>query len=295
MSKYLLCCAPKPSHEQQPEHCSVEHRKHQDTAHDNSIKMPNADETSVANVIDVDLNSGSGAIKDDKMEQENDKQLLDDIRRALLDKINLADFDKSEIERFQNDDYAVKRYLRHEKDRQATVGKTAAFIRDVLVWRRDMDLPNIKERDFSDSIKQLKTWVMKGKDKNGANMFWLRACHHRSREVDADEARRHLAYRFECIDRISDQCGWVCCWDCQQVGTANIDLDMVRFITNSLPYFRGNLRYVLVHDMGWIATTAWKVIRGWLPQEHRDAVKIASRKELKDFVDNDQLPEYFHS
>lgn len=251
----------------------------------------------------LDNNTGSGApSKQLSMSREQieakpnvlqlDKDEVALIREILFSKINLADFDKTEIERFTNDDHQIRRYIRLGQDRTSTLYRTAACIKACIEWRKSLELYNVTDSHFTDG-PHLDRGVLQphGKTVTGENILWVRAGHHR-RQYNNEVGRKYLAYHMESIDRLSNECGFVVLVDCTGAGTSCIDLDFVGYFVKIVMFFRGNLRYVLVHDMGWLLGAAWKVIKSWLPQEQRDAVKMASKKELDQWVAREEWPDF---
>lgn len=234
------------------------------------------------------------------------------IREILFSKINLCDFEKREIERFSNDDLQIRRYVRLGQDRLSTLYRTAACVKACMEFRRSMSLVSSGQNDdttitttttlnnssetnnkFSDEIRQpnRNNVYINGKTLLGENILWFRLAGHK-RQHFTEEFKKYLAHQIDQVDSISRTTGFVICIDCTNAGTSNIDLEFASFFTKSILHFRGTLRYVLILNMGWLLSAAWKIIKSWLPQDQRDHVKMASKKELTQYVAEDQLPDY---
>ncbi|CAH1395114.1 unnamed protein product [Nezara viridula] len=78
-------------------------------------------------------------------------------------------------------------------------------------------------------------------------------------------------------------------FDMQDSGIANADMDFMKFIISLFkqyyPYF---LNYILVFDMPWMLSAAFKVVKTWLPNKAVQKIKNIDKKSLKDYVDSTQ-------
>ena len=68
-----------------------------------------------------------------------------------------------------------------------------------------------------------------------------------------------------------------------------MDMDLIQFIIKCLEeYFPYNLNYILVIDMSWLLTAAWKIIKGWLPASGVRKIKFLTQSNLGEYITEDQ-------
>lgn len=209
------------------------------------------------------------------------------LRKALFEQLSEADYNKLDIERLKKEDYAVSRYFK--EDVQTTVNN----IKSVLEWRNNYNLSDLKEDDFPEEFRTSGVFVTHGRDVENNVMVYIRVKLFKKGEHPIDDVKKYLAFLLDRVDRETKGDGWSLCFECTDAGVSNVDMELLRFVVQALTcYFVENCRYVLIHEMPWILSTVWRVVKSWLPQEQRDLVKFASKKEMSQFVKSDQLPEF---
>lgn len=209
------------------------------------------------------------------------------MRKALFEHISEGDYNKLDIERLKKEDYAVTRYFK--EDTQTTIDA----IKSVLEWRNTYNLSDLKEEDFPEEFRKSEVFVTSGHDVEKNIMVYIRVKLFKKGEHPIADVKKYLAFLLDRVDRKTRGDGWALCFDCTDAGISNVDMELLKFVVQALTnYFVENCRYVLIYEMPWILSSIWKIVKSWLPQEHRDAVKFASKKEMKDFVEDAQLPAF---
>lgn len=210
-----------------------------------------------------------------------------EIRKALFASLSESDYNKHDIERLRKEDYAVTRYFK--EDTQTTV----ETIKGVLEWRKNYNLSDLKEEDFPEEFRKSEVFVAHGKDVENNVMVYIRVKLFKKGEYPIDDVKKYLAFLLDRIDRETRGDGWALCFDCTDAGISNVDMELLKFVVQALTnYFVENCRYVLIYEMPWILSSIWKIVKSWLPQEQRDAVKFANKKELGSFVEESQVPDF---
>lgn len=209
------------------------------------------------------------------------------IRKALFEQLSEADYNKLDIERLKKEDYAVSRYFK--EDTQTTIGA----IKNVLEWRKNYNLSDLKEEDFPEEFRNSGVFVTHGKDVEKNVMVYIRVKLFKKGEHPIDDVKKYLAFLLDKVDRETKGDGWALCFECTDAGISNVDMELLKFVVQVLTcYFVENCRYVLIHEMPWILSSIWKVVKSWLPQEQRDLVKFANKKEMSSFVEDSELPDF---
>lgn len=212
------------------------------------------------------------------------------LRKALFESLSEADFNKHDIERLKKEDYAVTRYFK--EDTQSTI----EAIKHVLEWRKNYNLSDLKESDFPEEYKKSEVFVKHGHDVDNNVMIYIRVKLFKKGEYPIEETKKYLAFLLDRVDRETRGDGWALCFDCTDAGLSNVDMELLKFVVQALSsYFVENCRYVLTYEMPWILSSIWKIVKTWLPQDQRDAVKFANKKELSNFIEESQLPDFLKS
>ena len=224
------------------------------------------------------------AANNNNVESELDPSIL---RKALFEHISESDYNKIDIERLKKEDYAVSRYFK--EDTEATI----SAIKGVLEWRNNYKLSELKEDDFPKEFKESPVFVRHGHDVENNVMVFIRVKHFKKGEFPIEDVKKYLAFLLDRVDRETRGDGWSLCFDCTDAGISNVDMELLKFVVQALTnYFVENCRYVLIYEMPWILSSIWKIVKSWLPQDHRDAVKFATKKDMSSFIEDSQLPPF---
>lgn len=87
--------------------------------------------------------------------------------------------------------------------------------------------------------------------------------------------------------------GWVVVFDFNGAGFANCDMEMAKFLINTLTkYFPTGLAFALAVDFPWILKTFWNVVKNLIPANRRSLLRFTSSGEVTDFIDAESLPAY---
>lgn len=218
----------------------------------------------------------------------NDTQLEPaEIRKLLLEQISEGDFNKLDIDRLKKEDYSLSRYFKEDTE------TTLSAIKGVLEWRKNYNLSDLKEEDFPEEFRKTEVFVTHGHDVEKNVMVYIRVKLFKKGEYPIEDVKKYLAFLLDRVDRQTKGDGWSLCFDCTDAGISNVDMELLKFVVQALTnYFVENCRYVLIYEMPWILSSIWKIVKSWLPQEQRDAVKFASKKEMSSFVEDQQLPDF---
>lgn len=209
------------------------------------------------------------------------------LRRALFESLSESNYNKHDIERLKKEDYAVTRYFK--EDTQSTVDA----IKGVLEWRNSLNLSDLKETDFPEEFRKSDVFVKHGHDVDKNVMIFIRVKLFKKNEYPIEHVKKYLAFLLDRVDRETRGDGWALCFDCSDAGLSNVDMELLKFVVQALTnYFVENCRYVLIYEMPWILSSIWKIVKSWLPAEQRDAVKFAAKKDMSNFIKEDQLPNF---
>ena len=95
------------------------------------------------------------------------------------------------------------------------------------------------------------------------------------------------------IDEANNENGFVLVFDFTDAGLRNVDLDMLSYIISLLRYcYPEGLVYCLVYNLPWILRKFWALVKSWIQPNHHHLILFANGDEIKNFVDEDNLPKY---
>jgi len=86
---------------------------------------------------------------------------------------------------------------------------------------------------------------------------------------------------------------WSVIFDLTNTGWNNYDIDLLmHFLTMLREYFPVNLDYVLAINFPWVLSAAWALAKRLIPPERRDVVVFISDKEIFNFIDKENVPDF---
>jgi len=82
-------------------------------------------------------------------------------------------------------------------------------------------------------------------------------------------------------------------FDCNGAGITNVDIDLLSFIVSTLrDYYPTLLKSVLVNELPWVLQYVFKLVQTWLPKEHQKLIHLISKKDINDYVTDEELPDF---
>ena len=209
------------------------------------------------------------------------------IRKALFEQISESDYNKTDIDRLKKEDFTVTRYFK--EDTQSTIDT----IKSVLEWRKSYELSDIKEEDFPEDLQKTTTFVRYGHDVENNVMVYIRVKLFVKDRHPMELFKKHLAFLLDQVDRETHGDGWVLCFDCTDSGPSNVDMELIKLTVQCLTlFYLENCRYVLIYEMPWALASVWKLVSTWLPQDQREGIKFATKKDFGNFVEESQQPDF---
>lgn len=86
---------------------------------------------------------------------------------------------------------------------------------------------------------------------------------------------------------------WSVIFDLTNTGWSNYDIDLLmHFLTLLREYFPVNLDYVLAINFPWVLSAAWALAKRLIPPERRDVVVFISEKEIFNYIDQANVPDF---
>jgi len=217
---------------------------------------------------------------------------IETIRKKFQDHIseNGKDaFDEADVQRVMNEDAYVSRWFMHKYDAKGDQLETCIqCIISALKWRKAENVKSITSDKLNPELKQKGSIYMKNKDNDGCPLLVFAMAKHKKGQ-HVDEMKKLFIYYLERIESETNGGKFSWTYECVGCGISNMDMDLIAFMIKCLEeYFPYNLNYILVIDMSWLLTAAWKIIKGWLPPGDVKLIKFLSKSNIAEFIPEDQ-------
>jgi len=198
-------------------------------------------------------------------------------------------FEEVDINRVMNDDAYISRWFMHVYDSKG--GQMDSCIQSMigaLKWRKKENINGLTADNLNSAVKEKGSIYMKNKDKDGCPLLIFAMAKHVKGEYPED-MKKLFVYYLDRIDRETSGGKLSLVYECAGCGITNMDMDLIAYMIKCLEeYYPYNLNHILVIDMSWLLTAAWKVIKGWLPPAGVKMIKFLSKSNLSEYIPEDQ-------
>lgn len=199
-------------------------------------------------------------------------------------------FDEQDMMELFWKDFYIHRWFMHYYDSKGD--QLEACVKNLITalkWRKDEKIKEMTQSDkLNPVLKQKGSLYMKNKDKDGCPLLVFAMAKHVKGEYPR-EMKQLFLYYLERIERETKGGKFSLVFECVGCGITNMDMDLIQYMIKCLEeYYPYNLNNILVIDMSWLLTAAWKIIKGWLPPSGVKLIKFLSKKDLAGYIPEDQ-------
>lgn len=194
-------------------------------------------------------------------------------------------FDPRDVARLNEEDWYAWSFLAWKKN---NINDSAKLASDVLEWRKKNNLTDLSMTDIEEEFYKKKSFFVRGKDKEGNRIIYYIGKRF-SKEEEA-EAKKLWMYLLERIQREDPGSRVMFVLDAGGCGLNNVDLGLIKLITDSFMYYFPNLlgnTYVV--DLPVVLTAIWNIVKVWFDENIKNRTRHCSRKDLEKFVTPEQL------
>jgi hypothetical protein len=170
--------------------------------------------------------------------------------------------------------------------------KQQAF--ETIVWRNRLQLHRLDPSYFPQEFYLMGGLYECGPDHFGLPVLCIRAkCIRKAHLIDR-LLSQFLAFRLHSIERrLNALESWTLLFDCCNIGFANVNLDLIRFLMDLLRVrFPLSLRYALVLEVPFLLNAVQKLVMAMLPEDNKRLVRFVNRRQLTCYVPKERLPLY---
>ncbi|CAG9855784.1 unnamed protein product [Phyllotreta striolata] len=210
---------------------------------------------------------------------------IDDLRKSFLNDYSSKPIDSvhpKDLERIRTNDFWLKRFLLHQEGNKENA---LNMIWTSVTWRKELNVNEINENNVKMDLLCSGGFFIHGADIDNCKLFVFKCNKHTKGAVDIDVLKRCIIYWFERIERLTKGERITIFFDMEGCGLSNMDMEVIKYLIGLFkeyyPYF---LNYILIFEMPWILTAAFKVVKSWLPEKAVEKIKFVSKKDLSNFV-----------
>lgn len=198
---------------------------------------------------------------------------------------------REDIEKIRSEDWFVKRFL---LARSRKVDEAVAMMFDALKWRKSEDIRNLRPSYFPDDMFKISAMFLYAPDKEGNLTVYFRVRYILRMPELLPTLKKFgnlLLYRVD--EATAAGHGITGVADFQGTGLQNADIDLLFYSIQTLRnYFPAGINHILIVDLPWVLRACWGLAKSWLPESKRKMVEFITRKELPNFIDQSNLPDF---
>ncbi|XP_073252756.1 motile sperm domain-containing protein 2-like [Porites lutea] len=222
-------------------------------------------------------------------ENELERYRISELRRRFFQEngSNLHEFYEQDVKRVRDDDLWLSRFL---QSRRQEVNDALPALVECVKWRKSFGVNELTERSIDRRLFEAGFLFPHNQDKDGNTLVIFTGKLHKKDPQQSSEKKRFLVFLLEKHARMFPERKITMIFDMQQTGLAQMDMEFVKFIISCFrDYFPRTLALLLVIELPWILSAAWKIIKSWLSPEAVNKIRFLSKAELKELVDEDKL------
>ncbi|RXM96357.1 Motile sperm domain-containing protein 2 [Acipenser ruthenus] len=130
-----------------------------------------------------------------------------------------------------------------------------------------------------------------GYDKEGNKLFWFKVKLHVKDAKTVVDKKRYVAFWLERYAKREPGMPLTVVFDMTDSGLSNIDMDFVKYIINCFKvYYPKFLSKMILYEMPWIMSAAWRIVKTWLGPEAISKLKFVGKNEVQEYIDAEHLP-----
>lgn len=211
--------------------------------------------------------------------------LVEEIREAFLKEVEdkgLNSIHPKDLSRVKTDDHWLRRFIAHSEN---DVTATLNMMWTALTWRKEQGANEINENNVKMELLIKGAFFPHGKDINGKTLFVFKCKMHSKGAVDMDELKRCVIYWFERMERMTKGDQISLFFDMEGCSLSNMDMELIKYLIGLFkeyyPYF---LNYIIIFDMAWVLSAAFRIIKTWLPEKAIEKLKMVTKKDVLNYV-----------
>ncbi|XP_013163392.1 PREDICTED: motile sperm domain-containing protein 2-like [Papilio xuthus] len=194
-------------------------------------------------------------------------------------------FHPLDLDRVKDEKY-LRRVLKHVDN---DIKQGVDMLWDIFTWRKSVGANEINESNIRMDYINEGVFFPRGRDIDGCLLLIIKSKMHVKGQKDFEEIKKAIIYWFDRIEREENGNKITLFFDLDGCGLSNMDMELTNYLISLFksyyPYF---LNYIIIYQMPWVMSAAFKVIKSLLPAKGVEKMKFVSKDTLKDFVTPEQ-------
>ncbi|KAM3955239.1 motile sperm domain-containing protein 2 [Aphomia sociella] len=192
-----------------------------------------------------------------------------------------GEFHPLDLERVKDDKY-LKRIIAHADN---NVQSAADTLWDILMWRKTVGANDINESTIRMDYVKEGTFFPRGRDTDGSLLLIVKAKMHVKGQKDFEEIKKIIIYWLDRIEREENGKKVTLFFDMDGCGLSNMDMELIKYLIGMFKlYYPMFLNYIVIYQMPWVLSAAFKVVKSLLPAKAVERMKFVTKDTLKDIV-----------
>ncbi|XP_060557960.1 motile sperm domain-containing protein 2-like isoform X2 [Ruditapes philippinarum] len=222
----------------------------------------------------------------DETVEEKSKKLRDLFLSKHSGDIEAGHYDDRDVKKFNEDDAYVASFIRTYE----TLQEAANHLHESLKFRLEYGVNDLKEDNFPQEMWETGAMYYHNHDKDGIPILYIQVKQHVKDPQLLPTIKKWFAYHLEKQYLKDPESSIVLLFDLDGAGMAQIDMEFVKHIINSFKlYYPKLLEYMLVYEMPWLFSAAWKLIKQMLNAESVKRIKFVTKTNVQEYINKDQL------
>ncbi|CAH2238560.1 motile sperm domain-containing protein 2-like [Pararge aegeria] len=194
-------------------------------------------------------------------------------------------FHTLDLDRLKDEKY-LQRVMRH-CDNDPKQG--AEMLWDIFSWRKSVSANDINENNLRMDYVHEGGLFPHGRDVDGCLLLIVKSKKHVKGAKDFEELKKVIIYWFDRIEREENGDKITLFFDLDGCGLNNFDMELIKYVISLFKsYYPSFLNYIIIYQMPWVLSAAFKIVKGLLPARAIEKMKFVTKESLIDFVTPDQ-------
>ncbi|XP_068627222.1 motile sperm domain-containing protein 2-like [Battus philenor] len=194
-------------------------------------------------------------------------------------------FHTLDLERLKDEKY-LRRVLKHT---EGDAKQAVEMLWDIFTWRKSVGANDINESTIRMDYINEGIFFPRGRDIDGCLLLIIKSKMHVKGQKEFEEIKKAIIYWFDRIEREENGNKITLFFDLDGCGLSNMDMELTNYLISLFKsYYPFFLNYIIIYQMPWVMSAAFKVIKSLLPAKGVEKMKFVNKDTLKEYVTPEQ-------
>ncbi|XP_038220418.1 motile sperm domain-containing protein 2-like [Zerene cesonia] len=194
-------------------------------------------------------------------------------------------FHPLDLDRIKDEKY-INRVLKHSNE---DAKEAADMLWEIFTWRKTTGANEINESNIKMDFVHDGVIFPHSRDVDGCLLLIIKSKKHVKGVKDFEEIKRIIIYWFDRIEREENGNKISLFFDMEGCGLSNMDMDLIQYLISLFKHYYPNfLNYIIIYQMPWVLSAAFKIVKSLLPAQAIEKLKNVNKDTIKNFVPPEQ-------